>query len=422
MTGEEEDPDKKRLQLATENWAAPVVVTTTVQLFESLFANHPSRVRKLHHLIGSVIVLDEVQTLPPELLVPTLDALRELVARYKVTLVLSTATQPALDEIASFREMGGAEIIPEADYRRHFEVLQRSRPITYRYLPDALQSGELVAVLKQQQQVMVILNRRKDALKVLDAFGDGESVFHLSSLLCVAHRREILATIRERLREGKAVHLICTQVVEAGVDISFPAVWRAIGPFDRIIQAAGRCNRNGDFPLGEVTIFELAGGDFPPGFYKNATDITRDLLTERGAECVTDPQQCRAYFSALFKLLRESLDKKQIQPMREALRYRDVAAAYHIIDGDTIPVVVPYGKSMALLESWQREPNRQAWRALQPYIVSLFKHEVRRHGGSYLAPIGDNSDLHYCTHTSGYDKLIGLGHLFNDPSDAIYVV
>lgn len=419
---EEEDPDKKRLQLATENWAAPVIVTTTVQLFDSLFANHPSRVRKLHHLIGSVIILDEVQTLPPELLLPTLDALRELVKRYKVTLVLSTATQPALDEIATFREMGGTEIIPVKSYQRHFDVLQRARPITYQYRPDALQPDELAKELKQRHQVMVILNRRKDALSVLKEFGDGESVFHLSSLLCVAHRRKILKTIKKRLKDGEAVHLICTQVVEAGVDISFPSVWRAIGPFDRIIQAAGRCNRNGDFPMGEVTVFELVGGDFPKGFYKNATNVTRDLLVEQGAECLTDPQQCQAYFGTLFKLLRESLDERQIQPMREALRYRDVAAAYHLISGETVPVVVPYGEAVMLLDAWRREPNRQAWRALQPYIVSLFQHEVRRHGGSYLVPIDDNSDLQYCTHPSGYDKLIGLGHLFNDPSDPIYIV
>lgn len=418
---EEENPERVRLQLATENWSAPVIVTTMVQLFDSLFANHPGRVRKLHHLIGSVIVLDEVQTLPPELLIPTLDALHELVARYKVTLVLSTATQPALDEIATFREMGGTEIIPSEAYRQHFDILQRARPIAYQYRPDSLQSDELVAELKQRDQVMVILNRRKDALSVLNAFGDGPSVFHLSSLLCIAHRRKILDKIKQRLREGQPVHLICTQVVEAGVDISFPSVWRAIGPFDRIIQAAGRCNRNGEFPLGEVTIFELAGGDFPKGFYRNATNITRDLLMEQGAECLTDPQQCQGYFATLFRLLRESLDERQIQPMREELRYRDVAAAYHLISRETIPVIVPYGEAMALLDAWRREPSRQAWRKLQPYIVSLFQHEVKRYGRNFLAPVDEESDLHYCIRQEEYDNLIGLGQLFNDPSDPIYV-
>lgn len=418
---EQEDSTELRLRLSTENWAAPVVVTTTVQLFDSLFANHPSRVRKLHHLIGSVIVLDEVQTLPPELLIPTLDVLRELVARYRVTLVLSTATQPALEEVATFRELGGTEIIPEADYKRHFDVLQRARPITYTLRPDVIAPDELAGELRRYQQVMVVLNRRKDALKVLRAFGNGPSLFHLSSLVCNAHRRRILEQVRNRLNEGKAVHLICTQVVETGVDISFPTVWRALGPFDRLIQVAGRCNRNGEFAVGDVVFFELVGGGLPKGFYKQATSITRDLLHDRGADCLTDPQQCRVYFSRLFSYLRESLDARRVQPLRAELRYRDVAKTYHLIDGDTIPVVVPYGDAMTLLDHWRRQPSQRAWRQLQPYVVSLFKHEVEHYGARYLMPVGKESDLYYCFRKEEYDDLIGLGQLFDDPSDAVYV-
>lgn len=419
---EREDPAKLRLQLAMENWAAPVIVTTTVQLFDSLFANHPSRVRKLHHLVDSVIVLDEVQTLPSELLLPTLDVLRELVTHYRVTLVLSTATQPALEEIATFREIGGAEIIPEVDYLRHFDVLQRARPVSYTLRPDAIDATELVDELRRRHQVMVVLNRRKDALGVLQSFGEAPSVFHLSSLLCTAHRRRILETIRGRLKAGEPVHLICTQVVEAGVDISFPAVWRAMGPFDRLIQVAGRCNRNGEFPSGEVVIFELAGGGLPPGSYKQATAITRDLLLEQGAAGLSDPQLCRVYFSRLFSYLRESLDARRVQPLRAELRYRDVAHTYHLIGGDTIPIVVPYGDAMALLDIWRRHPTQRTWRKLQPYVVSLFQHEVTRFGAGHLVAVDKDSDLHYCIRKEEYDDLIGLGRLFNDPSDPIYVV
>jgi CRISPR-associated endonuclease/helicase Cas3 len=121
-------------------------------------------------------------------------------------------------------------------------------------------------------------------------------------------------------------------------------------------------------------------------------------------------------------LLRESLDARQIQPLREELRYRDVAAAYHLISEDTIPVIVPYGEAMALLDTWQRDPNRRNWRKLQPYIVSLFQHEVKRYGRNFLAPVDGESDLHYCIRREEYDDLIGLGRLFNDPSDPIYMV
>lgn len=417
-----EDPAQRRLQLATENWAAPVIVTTTVQLFDSLFANHPSRVRKLHHLIGSVIILDEAQTLPPELLVPTLDVLRELVTNYRVTLVLSTATQPALEEVATFRAIGGTDIIPEAAYKWHFDVLRRARPITFSFRPDALTADDLATKLQKQHQVMAVLNRRKDALSVLRAFGERDSLFHLSSLVCTAHRRAILKQIRTRLKEDKPVHLICTQVVEAGVDISFPNVWRALGPFDRLIQVVGRCNRNGEFAMGEAVFFELAGGGLPPGFYQQATAITRDLLLERGTESLTDPDLCRTYFTRLFALLRESLDARQIQPLRAELRYRDVAETYCLIGGNTIPVVVPYGRAMTLLDRWRRRPSRRAWRGLQPYVVSLFPHEVKRYGARFLAPVSDDSDLHFCIREEEYDDLIGLGQLFNDPSDPIYVV
>lgn len=235
-------PDAVWRRLATQNWDAPVIVTTTVQLFESLLGRTPSACRKLHRLAKSVIVLDEVQTLPPPLLAPILSVLEELTTHYGSTVVFCTATQPAFSKAPGFDHLDYVrEIVPNPE--RHFHALQRVR-YEWPALSEPWNWPRVAEEMRGAHQALAIVNTKAQALDLLDALNDPDAL-HLSTLLCGAHRRDVLALIRHRLARGEPCRVVSTQVVEAGVDIDFPAVLRALGPLDRIVQAAGRCNREG---------------------------------------------------------------------------------------------------------------------------------------------------------------------------------
>jgi len=404
-----------RSRLATENWDAPVVVTTNVQLFESLMGNHPAKVRKLHNLVRSVIVLDEVQTLPTHLLEPTLDVLRVLVEDYKVTVVLSTATQPAfedLDHLKPFQELPIIEIVD--DFPAHFRDLRR---VEYELWQQPVSWADLARKLGDEKQAMVILNRRRDALELVNALRELQvsDVFHLSTLLCGAHRRKVLEQIQDRLKAGQPVRLISTQVVEAGVDLDFPTVWRAIGPLDRIVQAAGRCNREGRSEKGRVVIFEPAEGGQPQGPYATATIEARRLLKLNSVERLHDPELHREYFTRLLRVL--PTDAKGLMELRRDLRYRGVAQEYKLIEEDTVPVVVDYGEGLLRLDDFRRQPSKQAWQRLQPYLVSLYRKDAQRYIGGLLEELSDLPGLYRWW--GEYDDLVGLVEALLDPSDLI---
>jgi CRISPR-associated endonuclease/helicase Cas3 len=409
---EDQDSLTVRRRLATENWDAPIIVTTTVQLFESLLGNRPGRVRKLHNLARSVILLDEVQTLPVGVLKPTLDILRALVEQYSVTVVLSTATQPALDNqrfLEPFQNMAIPQIVP--GYLQHFQELRRVR---YERWPEPLSIEALAEQIEAHQQILVVLNARQDALELSASLHRRSDLFHLSTLLCGAHRRAILRAIAERLKQGQPVRLVSTQVVEAGVDLDFPTVWRAMGPLDRIVQAAGRCNREWRLPEGRVVVFELAGGRAPRGVYRIASQESRDLLEERGPEALHDPELYHTFFERLFA--RASADEKQIQELRSEFKYPAVAEGYRLIDKATVPVVVRYGDAFTRLKDWSARPSRLAWQRLQPYLVSIYEWEAQRHLGSGLTQITEGV---YCWEGDYDDSLnsAGLADLFADPAD-----
>jgi CRISPR-associated endonuclease/helicase Cas3 len=274
--GESQSTATIRQRLSTENWDAPIIVTTTVQLFESMFARRPGKIRKLHNLARSVIVLDEVQTLPVELLETTLDGLRALADECGCTVVLCSATQPAYERtpVLSRLRIEPTEIVPQ--YPRHFKDLQ-SR---VRYIPriDPLSWVDLATEIRSEDQALVVLNTRRDAVALLNVLGDTPDVVHLSTLLCGAHRRRVLSDIESHLKGGR-VRAVCTQVVEAGVNLDFPLVYRAMGPLDRIVQVAGRCNRHGTrLEKGRVIVFEPRDGSMPRGTYEAGTSVGRCSL------------------------------------------------------------------------------------------------------------------------------------------------
>lgn len=379
----EEDARSRQAQarLATQNWDAPLIVTTTVQLFESLFANRTSRCRKLHNIVNSVIILDEVQTLPAGLLEPILNILKGLCQQYRVSLVLCTATQPALEGETPYLKGFAAgtvrDIVPKPLAKKHFAALSR---VQYSVPQNEWSWEDVGQAVSQHDQALVILNTRKDALAVLDELTTGENnnrLFHLSTLLCGQHRREVLQQVRDNLIGDRPCILVSTQVVEAGVDLDFPVVYRAAGPLDRIVQAAGRCNREGRREQkGQVIVFRPQDGKIPPGEYRKAFEETSILLQRESLDW-DDPAIFDEYFRRLYQGL--DLDAHEVQKYREAWDFPEVTKRFKLIPDDTTAVVVNY-RSLATerIHRIRRYGLRSGdLRALQPYLVNLRDREFK---------------------------------------------
>jgi CRISPR-associated endonuclease/helicase Cas3 len=381
VTTREESTDPVSLsdvwsRLAAENWDAPIIVTTTVQLFESLFGRRTTACRKLHNIARTVIVLDEVQTLPVGLLEPILDGLRQLVAYFNVSVVLCTATQPALDDSPYLKGLPSVkEIIPDPIGL----FVELGRRVRYELPSSGVTWGweRVAAEMRQAEQALTVVNSKNNGLALLEALQDPEAL-HLSTLLCGAHRRYVLNEVGRRLEQGIPCRLVSTQVVEAGVDLDFPLVLRAMGPLDRIVQAAGRCNREGKQIIGRVVVFEPAEGHLPSGVYASATATTRNLLARADFE-FHQPENYREYFQALYQIVEK--DAKEIQSFRGRLDFPGVAERFRMIDDDSASVVVRYrgmddtddtvDRLISYVQHQEGKIPRWLLRQLQPYIVNV---------------------------------------------------
>ncbi|MGR9107381.1 MAG: CRISPR-associated helicase Cas3' [Gammaproteobacteria bacterium] len=372
-------------RLATENWDAPLIVTTTVQLFESLYAARTSRCRKLHNLVNSVIVIDETQLLPIQHLKPIRHAIDVLKAHYGVTFVLSTATPTGLDSQHDpfgrrfLQGIESEEIIQNPE--QHYAALKRVSIELPQDFDDASSWEAVRDRLVEHESVLCVVNTRRDARTLFELMPKG--CFHLSATMCAEHRSKVIESIRSRLKKGQATRVVSTQLIEAGVDLDFPVVFRALAGLDSIVQSAGRCNREGKLELGRVVVF-VPPSKTPPGLLTIGAHTAISLLS--GFEGKIDaPETFKAYFNSLFCAVR-NLDQSnllsKLQKNAEAcqFQFRTAAREFRMIeDEETVSVFVRYGEEGGEVDRWlsmlAHKPERWLLRKLQRYSVSVYRYQ-----------------------------------------------
>ena len=374
------DPDKyqaqAKLRLAMENWDAPIVVTTAVQFFESMFAARPGQCRKLHNMANSVIILDEAQTIPLKVLVPAVLALKELASNYRCSVVLCTATQPALEKPG----FGTGFDNVRALVRDEAALAEQLKRVTVRHV-GVLDDEALSARLREQEQVLCIVNNRLHARALYESVREEEGAVHLSTLMCARHRSETLEEVRQRLKGGKPCRLISTSLIEAGVDVSFPRVLRAEAGLDSIAQAAGRCNRNKEWLVEKslVEVFSNGNPDWaaPPELRQFAQVATEIMRLHKGD--LLAPDAIKAYFEQLYwQKGNKGLDGFALQTllrgvMPDTLPMETLASRFCMIESRQRTVIVPWDdvarKNIERLQHVDK-PGAQA-RSLQPYTVQV---------------------------------------------------
>ena len=396
-------PETAPLTRSVETWDVPVIVTTAVQFFESLYACRPSKCRKLHNLAQSVLIFDEAQMLPLPYLRPCVWAIAQLVRHYGASAVLCTATQPALDPI--FQEFAPEipirEICPMAE--AHWESFRR---VSFQQA-GTLSWMDLAARLQQQEQVLCVVNTRRAAREVFHQLS-GSGNFHLSTLMYPAHRRRILDEIRRRLRDGLPCRVVSTSLIEAGVDVDFPAVYRELSGLDSILQAAGRCNREGKRPPEDsiVTIFQ--GEDPPPRLFETSIGAGKIVLDH--CQDVSSRAAIHTYFSTLLDLKgAEAQDAHHILPLMESefFPFRTVAERFHLIESPTTTVYLPLEEGAGLVELLRSgQYSRTLYRRLGQYGVSVYpQHLAALEQAGALEHLEDGSvvlrDIGLYTQTTG---------------------
>lgn len=429
-----EDPERQSLwsRLAAENFDARIVVTTNVQLFESLFASRGSRCRKLHRLARSVVILDEAQTLPPHLLAPTLAALEELVGNYGATVLLCTATQPAIEHREQF-PIGLKSVQPIIEDPPRLHATLRRTAVEFLGVQN---NEDLAARIRNQPRALCIVNSRRHASDLFQALNDPDAL-HLSASMCAAHRSEVVDEVRRRLLQGRETpcRVISTQVIEAGIDVDFPVVLRAAAGLDSIAQAAGRCNREGLLTepdgrprLGRIFVFDYDRKAYPTSsLIQQAADSFHEVLPDHQADLLA-PDAIEAYFRLHYwrqggdfgrgwDQARELLSIMKcfsINANSIHAQFRTAAQAYRWIDDAQTAVIVPYGESgeslieelKLLTESSEPRRLRGFDRRAQRYTVGVYDRglgALRENDA-----VWENLGRYYLVNSRSYDKQIGL--------------
>lgn len=410
-----------------ERWDCPIIITSNIQLLESLFSNKPGRCRKVHQIARSVILLDECQSVPPGLLAPTCDMLNQVAAGWGTTVVMMTATQPAWSDsgLAGPMLKQVREIIP--DPLTLYQGMARAQ-IRWPADKETMSWEEVAASVSKKSQALVILNTRraaKDLFRELEC-RETPGLYHLSTALCPAHRRMVLEKCRLALRNNQPCVLVSTQVVEAGVDIDFPAVFREMAPLEAVLQAAGRCNREGllrkpdGTPAGEVVVFRSREGRLPSDrWYHLGRSVLETVFLASGRPPrIDDPGAIAEYFQHLYAS--GPLDEHGISDLRFRFQFEDVADKYKLIADDGVSVVVAsweYSKSRVteLIDSIGKKENAHGHRSLIPYQVNMRYSEVQAKGGWIT-----ESAPGLLVYRGPYDDSLGL--LADDAADQFLLV
>lgn len=378
----DEDYVDEQSRLACENWDAPIVVTTNVQLFESMFSNRPGKCRKLHSLCDSVVILDEVQALPRPLLQPIIDAMQSYVRLFSTSFLFCTASQPVLTD----RRKGQGQaafygipsnaihpIIPPGE-----ELHDKLRRVSLKFSKERISIEQLASQVSSHDRVLCIVNTRPIAAKLFSALPTDENNFHLSRSMCSAHIADTIAEIRRRLSEGSGpVRVISTQLIEAGVDIDFPVVYRQLAGLDSLLQAAGRCNRENKLKENGVThVFELEEYN-PATSQKDSIDATREIISVDPDSDWFSPDAMKHFYRALYNRTR-SFDIAGIAGSTahsKSIAYETIARNFRMIDDNGKPVIVNYGEAPGLIERLRKfGPSLSLTRKLALYTVSIPTH------------------------------------------------
>ena len=399
----------KPMQLATENWDKPVIVTTNVQFFESLFSNKSSKCRKLHSMANSVIIFDEAQMLPNDYMKPCLAAMEQLIRHYRSTVVLCTATQPSLQGILS-EDMAGVELCPRMEDQ--FSFFKR---VSLKNL-DKISEEELIHRLEKENQALCILNTKKRTQKIYQEM-KGEGVYHLSTAMYPLHRKRVLKEIRERLNTSEKCIVIATSLVEAGVELDFKTVYRQLSGVDSIIQAAGRCNREGKNPAEEslTYIFRLNEKEYVPG-QRQQMEITAGLLED--GKRLDELETIQQYFEMLYHFRGDGLDKKNIMKEfgKAGFAFAKVGKEFRLIENDTKTILITKEKRAEEIKAELKLKGitKRLIREMGQYCINVYENDFdKMQAAGMLQPLCEEMADEYFVLRNPEDYTEDMGMMLN---------
>lgn len=398
-----------RMKLASENWDAPIVITTNEQFWESLYGNRTSKCRKLHNIVDSVIIFDEAQMMPLDFLEPCLKALEELVQQYGCSAVLCSATQPELRQYMTLQPEEIMENIPEL-----YRFFKR---VTYQFDGEKTYD-EIAAEIKGHGQALCIASTKKEALEIFSRLEDGDS-FYLSTNLCPAHRKKVIAEIKRRLAEGLPCRTVSTSIISVGVDVDFPAAYLEYTGLDSLIQGAGRCNREGQQSPSEsiVHVFRTEK-EIKSRFMKKEKQVTELVLASCGVCHMAEPKSIKSYYVNWYKNNEGNLDRMDITGDIQKLAFQDIGKKFKLIQNNTRSVFVPLDdRAKEIMKQLnQGIRTRDLMREAGQYIVNVTYYADSHSPSPFsillnqgaVAYFEGDTELAYLVNPQSYDYRIGL--------------